>query len=115
MFGQMEWADGIYLDQKKAFNKVPYKTLLWKLERTGGIQGKLMELEFDLGRGRRGPHPGFHPSLVDKWVPRQPREGKLWKAGFHAGPMSRVRDYSTTGSKAKETGDEHPQLCADSA
>ena len=45
----------------------------------------------------------------------QPREGKLWKPGFHAGPMSRVRDYSTTGSKAKETGDERPQLRADTA
>ena len=41
----------------------------------------------------------------------QPRKGKLWKPGFHAGPMSR----STTGSKAKETGDERPQLRAGTA
>ena len=26
--------------------------------------------EFDPARGRRLLHPGFHPSLVDKWVPR---------------------------------------------
>ena len=39
----------------------------------------------------------------------QPREGKL------LAPCPGVRDYSTTGSKAKETGDERPQPRADTA
>ena len=37
------WADGIYLDLKKAFDKVPHNRFLWKLEKIGGMNGKLMK------------------------------------------------------------------------
>ena len=33
----------MYLDIKKAFDKVPYKRLLWKLENIGGIKGILLK------------------------------------------------------------------------
>ena len=46
---------------------------------------------------------------------RQLREGKLWKPGFHAGPMSRGKGLFHHSSKAKETGNERPQLRADLA
>ena len=46
------WADGIYLDLMKAFDKVPHKRLLWKLERMGGIGGKLLEWMEDFLVGR---------------------------------------------------------------
>ena len=36
------WVEGIYLDLKKAFDKVSHNKL-WKLEKIGGIDGKLME------------------------------------------------------------------------
>lgn len=37
------WVDTIYLDLKKAFDKVPHRRLLWKIEHEGGIKGKLLE------------------------------------------------------------------------
>ena len=36
------WTDCIYLDLKKAFDKVPHKRLLWKLEHIGGLGGGLL-------------------------------------------------------------------------
>ena len=35
--------DGIYLDLKKALDKVSYKRLSWKLEGIRGVQGKLLK------------------------------------------------------------------------
>ena len=37
------WVDCVFLDLKKAFNKVPHKKLIRKLETIGGIQGKLLD------------------------------------------------------------------------
>ena len=37
------WVDAVYLDIKKAFDKVPHKRLLWKLEHIGGLKGKLLK------------------------------------------------------------------------
>ncbi|XP_069169369.1 uncharacterized protein [Procambarus clarkii] len=36
------WVDCIYLDLKKAFDRVPHKRLFWKLENIGGVTGKLL-------------------------------------------------------------------------
>ncbi len=32
------WADSVYLDLKKTFDKVPHKRLLRKLEKIGGLR-----------------------------------------------------------------------------
>ena len=39
------WADCIYLDLKKAFDKVQYRRLLWKLEHIGGLKGTFKNWE----------------------------------------------------------------------
>ena len=36
------WADCIYLDLKKAFDKVSHKRLIWKMENCGGLGDKLL-------------------------------------------------------------------------
>ena len=46
------WADCIYLDLKKAFDKVPHKRLLWKLESLGGLKGKILAWMTDFLVGR---------------------------------------------------------------
>ena len=35
------WVDAIYLDLRKAFDKVPHNRLLWKLKMIGGVSGNL--------------------------------------------------------------------------
>ncbi len=37
------WVDGVYLDFKKAFDKVPHRRLLWKIKNYGKIGGRLLE------------------------------------------------------------------------
>ena len=49
------WVDAIYLDFKKAFDKVPHPRLIWKLRHVGGIQGPLLKWmeNFLVGRKMR--------------------------------------------------------------
>ena len=37
------WVDAVYLDIKKAFDTVPHRRLLWKLEHMGGVKGTLLK------------------------------------------------------------------------
>ena len=37
------WVDGVYLDLKKAFDKVPHRRLLWKIAYHGSVGGRLLE------------------------------------------------------------------------
>ena len=37
------WVDAVYLDIKKAFDRVPHKRLLGKLEHIGGLRGKILK------------------------------------------------------------------------
>ena len=46
------WADCVYLDLKKAFDKVPHNRLMWKVRRFGGVSGKLAEWMENYLRGR---------------------------------------------------------------
>ena len=46
------WVDAIYLDLKKAFDKVPHKSLIWKLENEGGLGGTIMAWMKDYLQGR---------------------------------------------------------------
>ena len=43
----------MYLDLKKAFDKVPHGRLKWKLRARGGIGGKLLEWMEDFLEGRK--------------------------------------------------------------
>ena len=50
--------------------------------------------------------------LVNKWVPKETWEGKLWKVECHSGPVTWNNVLiSTTGSKADVTRNERPHLC----
>ena len=42
----------IYLDLRKAFDKVPHKPLLWKLETIGGLKGRLLRWMDDFLKDR---------------------------------------------------------------
>lgn len=46
------WVDCIYLDLKKAFDKVPHERLLWKLEHGGGLNGVTLKWMESYLRGR---------------------------------------------------------------
>ena len=46
------WTDCIYLDLKKAFDKVPHRRLLCKLEHNGGLKGTLKNWMEDYLKGR---------------------------------------------------------------
>lgn len=50
--GRDGWVDTVYLDIKKAFDKVPHNRLLWKLENIGGVRGKMLDWMRDYLRGR---------------------------------------------------------------
>ena len=47
------WADCVYLDLKKAFDKVSHNRLIYKLERYGGVSGKLLTWMRSYLRGRK--------------------------------------------------------------
>ena len=47
------WADSIYLDFSKAFDKVPHKRLIWKLKHIGGVDGTLLEWMIDFLQDRQ--------------------------------------------------------------
>jgi len=46
------WVDCVYLDLKKAFDKVPHTRLLWKLKYKGGLKGKTLRWMESYLRGR---------------------------------------------------------------
>ena len=47
------WVDSIYLDFSKAFDKVPHKRLIWKLQHIGGISDTLLDWMNDFLQGRQ--------------------------------------------------------------
>jgi len=47
------WVDCVYLDLKKAFDKVPHERLKWKLGVRGGVGGKLLKWMEDFLEGRK--------------------------------------------------------------
>ena len=47
------WVDCIYLDFSKAFDKVPHKRLIWKLQHIGGVDGTLLKWMSDFLKDRK--------------------------------------------------------------
>ena len=47
------WVDSIYLDFKKAFDRVPHRRLIWKIRNNGGIQGKVLQWMEDFLSNRK--------------------------------------------------------------
>lgn len=47
------WVDCVYLDIKKAFDRVPHSRLRWKLKKFGGVQGSLLSWMEDYLSGRQ--------------------------------------------------------------
>lgn len=41
------WVECVYLDLKKAFDKVPHKRLIWKLKHVGGVRGPILDWMMD--------------------------------------------------------------------
>ena len=41
--GRDGWVDTVFLDIKKAFDTVPHKRLLWKMEHIGGLRGTILK------------------------------------------------------------------------
>ena len=39
------WVDTVYLDIKKAFDRVPHRRLLWKVEHVGGLSGTMLKMD----------------------------------------------------------------------
>ena len=46
------WVDAVYLDLKKAFDKVPHRRLLWKIRKCAGVRGRLFDWMKDYLEGR---------------------------------------------------------------
>ncbi len=41
------WVNCVYLDLKKALDKVPHKRLIWKLKHAGGVRGPILDWMID--------------------------------------------------------------------
>ena len=46
------WVDAVYLDFKKAFDRILHKKPLWKLKHIGGLRGKVLEWMQDYLKNR---------------------------------------------------------------
>ncbi len=47
------WDNSIYLDFKKAFDRVPHERLIWKPEYKGGVQGNILNWMKDFLKSRK--------------------------------------------------------------
>lgn len=56
--------DCVYLDLKKAFNRMPFTRLLWKLETLGGVNGKVTEMDGKLF-DKKTDESSFKRQIVD--------------------------------------------------
>ena len=76
-----EWVDSVYLDIKEAFDRVPHKRLLWKLEHVGTLKGSVLKWMKDYLDGIQRVATKMVPELreltyedrLKKW------DCKLWK------------------------------------